>query len=244
MAGLMMFPAMLLGPSIAGTALIAATQGKAGLRSLVLRIYRIGFYTWLATLLIPPGLVIAVLLGLKTYVSPVFKPNLFWIGLLFGCAAGFFEEIGWTGFALPAMHVRQSAMRAGIWLGSMGALARSSHRLSRQRDTTWTLLVPVLSCVRCCNDRRSNVNLLDLFQYQQRSFGADVSCKFDGRPRGIQSFSCHRGSGSNVVRNLRLDLMDDCGNRGRTLWTDSCETKQKTWPVLNCYGSLWHLFPT
>src|SRR5215469_17575268 len=60
MAGLMMFPAMLLGPSIAGTALIAATEGEAGLRRLVLRIYRIGSYRWLATLLIPPGPVIAV----------------------------------------------------------------------------------------------------------------------------------------------------------------------------------------
>jgi CAAX protease family protein len=122
MAGLMMFPTMLLGPSIAGTALIAATQRKAGLRSLVLKMYRIGSYKWLSTLLIPPALVMAVLLGLKTCVSPVFKPNLFWIGFLFGCAAGFFEEIGWTGFALPALRARPTAMRAGIWIGVLWAL--------------------------------------------------------------------------------------------------------------------------
>jgi CAAX protease family protein len=122
MAGLMMFPAMLLGPSIAGTSLTAATQGKAGLQSLVSRISRIGSYAWLATLLIPPGLVISVLLGLKTFVSPVFKPNLFYIGFLFGCAAGLFEEIGWTGFAFPAMRSRQGAMRAAICLGLLWAL--------------------------------------------------------------------------------------------------------------------------
>ena len=122
MAGLMMFPAMLLGPTIAGTSLTAATQGKAGLRSLLSRISRIGSYAWLATLLIAPGLVITVLLGLKTFVSPVFNPNLFYIGFLFGCAAGLFEEIGWTGFAFLAMRSRQSAMRAAICLGLLWAL--------------------------------------------------------------------------------------------------------------------------
>jgi hypothetical protein len=44
---------MLLGPSIAGIALTAATQGKAGLRNLVLRVCRIGSYARLVTLLIP-----------------------------------------------------------------------------------------------------------------------------------------------------------------------------------------------
>jgi membrane protease YdiL (CAAX protease family) len=121
-AGLMMFPAMLLGPSIGGIALTAATQGKAGLRNLVLRVCRIGSYAWLATLLIPSALVLTVLLGLKAIVSPVFKPNLFWIGFLFGCGAGLFEEIGWTGCAFPTMRVRQDAMRAGIWLGLLWAL--------------------------------------------------------------------------------------------------------------------------
>ena len=122
MAGLMMFPAMLLGPSIAGIALTAATRGKAGLRNLVLRLCRLGSYAWFATLLVPPALVLAVLLGLKTFVSPAFKPNLFWIGFLFGCGAGLFEEIGWTGFAFSTMRVRQDAMRAGISLGLLWAL--------------------------------------------------------------------------------------------------------------------------
>ena len=122
MVGLMMFPAMLLGPSIGGAALTAATQGRVGLRSLASRMRRLGSYGWLATLLIPPCLVVAVLLALKTYASPAFAPNLFWIGFLFGCAAGFFEEIGWTGFAFPAMRLRLGAIRAAIWLGLLWAL--------------------------------------------------------------------------------------------------------------------------
>jgi membrane protease YdiL (CAAX protease family) len=66
---------------------------------------------------IPPVLVVGVLLILRTGVSPVFAPNRFWPGFAFGCAAGFLEEIGWTGFAFPAMRATQSAFRAAVMLG-------------------------------------------------------------------------------------------------------------------------------
>src|SRR5215470_13733430 len=36
---------------------------------------------------------------------------------LFGIPAGFFEEIGWTGFAFPKMHLKQSIIKAGVVLG-------------------------------------------------------------------------------------------------------------------------------
>jgi membrane protease YdiL (CAAX protease family) len=117
MSGLLMFPAMLVGPSAAGLLLTYMTLGKAGVRSLFSRIQRIGSPRWLAALAIPPGLVLAVLLVLKTVVAPVFTPNHFWIGLAFGGAAGFFEEIGWTGFAFPMMRRGHSAIGAGILLG-------------------------------------------------------------------------------------------------------------------------------
>lgn len=122
MSGLMMFPAMLLGPSVAGIALTTATQGRAGLRSLVSRMRRIGSPRWLATVAIPPALVTAVLFGLKIFISPVFAPNLFLIGYSFGCAAGFFEEIGWMGFAFPLMRVKRSAIGAAISLGLLWAV--------------------------------------------------------------------------------------------------------------------------
>jgi uncharacterized protein len=122
LAGLMMFPAMLLGPSIAGISLTSGTQGRTGLRDLLLRMRRVGSYAWFATLLIPPAVIVTVLLGLERCISPVFKPNLFAVGLLFGCAAGFFEEIGWMGFAFPVMRLQRSALGAAIWLGLLWAL--------------------------------------------------------------------------------------------------------------------------
>jgi membrane protease YdiL (CAAX protease family) len=78
---------------------------------------RIRSYRWLSTLAVPPGLVITILFALQTLVSPVFAPNHFLIGFSFGCAAGFFEEIGWTGFAFPMMRLRHNPIRASILLG-------------------------------------------------------------------------------------------------------------------------------
>jgi membrane protease YdiL (CAAX protease family) len=72
---------------------------------------------WYGALLIPPALVLAVLFLLKAAVSPVFSPNHFWVGILFGVPAGFLEEIGWTGYAFPQMRERRNALTAAIVLG-------------------------------------------------------------------------------------------------------------------------------
>ncbi len=72
--------------------------------------------------ILPPVLVFGLLFLLKTLVSPVFSPNRFLIGVAFGCAAGFFEEIGWTAFAFPAMRLRHSAIGAAISLGLLWGL--------------------------------------------------------------------------------------------------------------------------
>jgi CAAX protease family protein len=122
LGGLMMFPAMLLGPSLAGIVLTARLQGWEGWRNLVARMTRLGSLRWLAILLLPPVLVAATLWCLTLFVSPAFRPNRFLIGLSFGVAAGFIEEIGWTGFAFPAMRRSQNGLRAAIVLGVLWGL--------------------------------------------------------------------------------------------------------------------------
>lgn len=119
--GLMMFPVMLLGPSIAGIAMTWVSQGTQGLRMLCRRMRRLGSTRWIATFLIPPGLVFAVSFALKTFVSSRFAPNLFPMGVVFGTMAGFFEEIGWTGFAFPTMRLNQKPCRAAVSLGLLWA---------------------------------------------------------------------------------------------------------------------------
>ena len=72
MTGFLMFPAMLLGPSVAGILLTRLVDGKSGLRELFSRMSPARApASWYAALLIPPFLVPAVLLFLERFVSPV-----------------------------------------------------------------------------------------------------------------------------------------------------------------------------
>lgn len=116
--GILMFPAMLLGPSLSGLTFTASTAGRAGLRDLWTRMTRWRFSArWHAPLLLPPVLILSILLALKTWVSPAYTANFFLLGVLFGVPAGFLEEIGWTGFAFETMRARGNAVAAAVLLG-------------------------------------------------------------------------------------------------------------------------------
>lgn len=117
-SGILMFPVMLLGPVVSGVLLTRVLDGASGLRDLFSRMRRIRVeLPWYAALLIPPSTILLVLLFLKTFVSPVFAPNRFFLGASFGIVAGFLEEIGWMGFAFPKMTRTGNVLGAGIGLG-------------------------------------------------------------------------------------------------------------------------------
>ena len=105
LTGVLLFPVMLLGPSIAGVFLAGFTGGRAGLTDLGHRLttWRLA-PRWYATLLVPPFLILSVLSGLAAFANPAYAPNRFFTGLLFGIPAGLLEEIGWMGYAFPRMN--------------------------------------------------------------------------------------------------------------------------------------------
>lgn len=123
MIGMVMFPVMLLGPSLAGIVLTRMVDGKKGLRVLFSQMSRAWVRPgWYTALLIPPVLVLTVLLFLERFVSPVYAPNHFFMGILFGIPAGFLEEIGWMGYAFPKMRSQRNGLASAVLLGLLWAL--------------------------------------------------------------------------------------------------------------------------
>ena len=119
-----LFPVLIIGVCLAGIILTGIVDGRSGLRDLFSRMgcWRVGVQWYAVALLTPPVLILAVLLIFRTLVSPVFTPKIFLIGILFGLAPGFFEEIGWMGYAFPKMQLKRSALSASLLLGVLWGL--------------------------------------------------------------------------------------------------------------------------
>jgi membrane protease YdiL (CAAX protease family) len=115
---LLVFLAMLLGPSLSGVALTAFLDGRSGLRDLRSRMMkaRVGA-AWYAIPLVFPLLIAVVMVALRLLVSEDFALGFELLGIPIGLMAGFFEEIGWTGFALPRMLGKRSALLVAVGLG-------------------------------------------------------------------------------------------------------------------------------
>jgi hypothetical protein len=122
---LLLFPILVVGVGLLGVLLTALVDGRSGLSDLFRRMrrWRVGPVWYAVALLIPPVLILAILRALSTFVSPAFAPGLFPLGILFGVIPGFFEEIGWTGYAFPKMRTaKRSTLATGVLLGLLWGL--------------------------------------------------------------------------------------------------------------------------
>ena len=118
-----MFPAMLLGPPLSGILLTALLDGRAGLQSLFARLSLRGAMARSAVLLLlPPALILIALAGMSQLASPIFAPNFFLPGFLFGLPAGLLEEVGWTGFLDPRLCSGQSPFKSRVQLGVLWSI--------------------------------------------------------------------------------------------------------------------------
>lgn len=125
--GPLVYIAMLIGPSVAGilmTYLLDKGQGLRELRSHLLK-WRVNIRWYAITLLTAPIVALVILLVLSL-LSPEFSPALlsadnklmlllsWFVG---GFMIGLFEELGWTGFAVPRMRKHYSMITTGLVVG-------------------------------------------------------------------------------------------------------------------------------
>ncbi len=142
--------AMIAGPPVAGILLTGLVDGSAGLRELLSRLlrWRVGLRWYAVALLTAPLLYMALLLPLSL-LSAEFVPGIFasddkasvlLSGIAMGLGVGLFEELGWTGFAVPMLRRRYDVLATGLivgvlwavwhWLGQIWAPGASSGAFS------------------------------------------------------------------------------------------------------------------
>jgi membrane protease YdiL (CAAX protease family) len=120
--------AVLVGPSVSGIVLTGLVYGREGFRDLLTRMrrWRVGARWYAVALLTAPLVSTAVLIPLSL-ISPVFLPGIFaseakvsfvLMGLVVGLIVGIFEELGWTGFAVPTLlKLRYGVLSTGLIVG-------------------------------------------------------------------------------------------------------------------------------
>lgn len=119
--------AALAGPSVAGILMTVLVDGRAGLRELLSRLcrWRVGAYWYAVALLTAPLVTMGILFMLSltssaflpTIVSAENKAGLLLSGIVLGLVVCFFEELGWTGFAVPALRRRYGILATGLIMG-------------------------------------------------------------------------------------------------------------------------------
>jgi len=125
--GALVYVAMLVGPSGTGLLLTGFLDGRAGFRKLGSRLirWRVNVRWYAIALLTAPLMITAILFGLSLF-SPDFRPAIFasndkpallLTSIVAGLAVGFFEELGWTGFAVPRLKRRYGVLSTGLIVG-------------------------------------------------------------------------------------------------------------------------------
>jgi membrane protease YdiL (CAAX protease family) len=125
-------PPLVLGPAVAGIVTTWLVGGRAGLRDYGSRLlrWRVGL-RWYAVALLTAPVYYAVTALVLSLWSPAYLPNiaiaddrakLLLQGMIIALSAGIFEELGWTGFAVPALRRRYAATTTGLIVGVVWGL--------------------------------------------------------------------------------------------------------------------------
>ena len=116
-------PIGILGPCIAGILLTGLLYGRPGLRELLSRLlkWRVGAGWYAFALLTAPVITTLSLLARSTppaIATASDKPALLLMGIAIGLGSSpIFEELGWTGFAIPELRKRFGVLTTGLLMG-------------------------------------------------------------------------------------------------------------------------------
>ena len=116
-------PIGILGPFIAGLLMTGLLYGRPGLRELLSRLlkWRVGAGWYAFALLTAPVITTLSLLTRSTppaIATTSDKLGLLLMGLAIGLGSSpFFEEVGWTGFAIPELRKRFGVLVTGLLMG-------------------------------------------------------------------------------------------------------------------------------
>ena len=118
-----------LAPTAASLLLTSLLDGRVGFRELLGRLgrWRVGWRWYAAALLAGPlPILLAAALLAVLLRSPEFLPGIFTapaplglvlLGVAVGLAAGIFEELGWTGFAIPRLRRAHGLLETALLVG-------------------------------------------------------------------------------------------------------------------------------
>lgn len=145
--------AMLLGPSATGILLTGLIDRRAGPRALFSRLlaWRVNARWYVIALFTAPVVMTATLLALSL-TSPAFLPgilisddneSLLLVSLTVGLSAGVFEELGWTGFAIPTLRRRYSTLATGLIVGVWWSAWHLLPNVWSSRAASGELAMPV-----------------------------------------------------------------------------------------------------
>lgn len=126
-SGALVYMAMLIGPSGAGLLLTGILDGQAGFRRLFSRLskWRVDARWYAVAVLAAPFMITTILIGLSRlsieFQPAIFtsadKPALVLSSIVAGLFVGLFEELGWTGFAVPRLNRRYGVLTTGLIVG-------------------------------------------------------------------------------------------------------------------------------
>jgi len=126
--GLVVYLAIIAGPSLSGITMIAVADGMSGIRDFLARLRRWRIAPmWYALALVPALATSAATLALA-FLLPESRPTIviaedrsavLIAAIVPSIMVGFFEEIGWTGFAVPRLRARHSILVTGLIVGAV-----------------------------------------------------------------------------------------------------------------------------